>query len=341
MAVTPAIASHRCALLLPFPLPPSRTRTRRMRVTCRDSFVALTFPLNLRHIRFNKALVTSLSSGSENATPYARSLRCIVDRGNVASILERRRSRVRTCKGFQPSKFLLRVQWLKISAFVFVVLLIGFCHSSFLCESALATAAGSPDSIRASSMGLKIASFMRRSGWPDEVIVFALASLPVLELRGAIPVGYWMQLKPLDITLLSILGNMLPVPFILLYLKRLLNYLENKSSAASKVLNWVVNTTKKKAGPIEEFKWLGLALFVAVPFPGTGAWSGAIAATLLDMPFFEAISANFFGVVGAGLLVNLLVNLGIKYAFIVGCILFFVSTVMWSFLRFLRKSRMS
>lgn len=63
------------------------------------------------------------------------------------------------------------------------------------------------DSIKASGFGLKVASKLRRSGWPDEAVVFALATLPVIELRGAIPVGYWMQLKPSLLTVLSVLGS--------------------------------------------------------------------------------------------------------------------------------------
>lgn len=62
------------------------------------------------------------------------------------------------------------------------------------------------DSIKASSFGLEVASGLRSSGWPDEAVVFALATLPIIELRGAIPVGYWMQLKPLSLTVLSVLG---------------------------------------------------------------------------------------------------------------------------------------
>lgn len=69
-----------------------------------------------------------------------------------------------------------------------------------------AAAAAAADSIRASSFGLKIASALRGSGWPDEAVVFALATLPVIELRGAIPVGYWLQLKPVMLTVLSVLG---------------------------------------------------------------------------------------------------------------------------------------
>ncbi|KAH7570164.1 hypothetical protein ACOSP7_018139 [Xanthoceras sorbifolium] len=194
------------------------------------------------------------------------------------------------------------------------------------------------DSIRASSFGLKIATALRSSGWPDEAVVFALATLPIIELRGAIPVGYWMQLKPVLLTILSVLGNMVPVPFIILYLKRFASFLAGKNQAASRFLDMLFERAKEKAGPVEEFQWLGLMLFVAVPFPGTGAWTGAIIASILDMPFWSAVSANFVGVVLAGLLVNLLVNLGIKYAVITGIILFIISTFMWSILRNIRKS---
>lgn len=131
---------------------------------------------------------------------------------------------------------------------------------------------------------------------------------------------------------------MIPVPFIILYLKKFANFVAGKNHVASRVLDMLFKRAKEKAGPVEEFQWLGLMLFVAVPFPGTGAWTGAIIASVLDMPFWSALSANFFGVVSAGLLVNLLVNLGFKYAIITGLLLFLVSTFMWSLLRNLSNS---
>lgn len=131
---------------------------------------------------------------------------------------------------------------------------------------------------------------------------------------------------------------MVPVPIIILNLKKFALFLSQKNASATNFLDHLVKRAREKAGPVEEFQWLGLMLFVAVPFPGTGAWTGAFIAAILDMPFWSAVSANFLGVVLAGLLVNLLVNLGIKYAIVVGLLLFFVSTVMWSVLRRLKKS---
>ncbi|KAL0914681.1 hypothetical protein M5K25_015049 [Dendrobium thyrsiflorum] len=206
---------------------------------------------------------------------------------------------------------------------------------SFTCGTSLAAV---DDSIRASGFGLKVAAALRKSGWIDEAIVFFLATLPVIELRGAIPVGYWMRLDPLKLTIVSVLGNMVPVPFIVLYLKQFAAFLSKKSSSATRFLELLFERAREKAGPVMEFQWLGLMLFVAVPFPGTGAWTGAIIAAILDMPFWSAVSANFFGVVFAGLLVNLLVNLGLKYAVMVGILLFFISTVMWNVLRSFRST---
>lgn len=131
---------------------------------------------------------------------------------------------------------------------------------------------------------------------------------------------------------------MVPVPFIVLYVKRFASFLAGKSPSASRFLDSLFERAREKAGPVEEFQWIGLMLFVAVPFPGTGAWTGAIIASILDMPFWSAVSANFCGVVLAGLLVNLLVNLGLKYALATGIVLFFISTFMWSFLRSVKKS---
>ncbi|KAK6139283.1 hypothetical protein DH2020_026977 [Rehmannia glutinosa] len=193
----------------------------------------------------------------------------------------------------KPVKFLF---WALLWACVYLGLYV-FCGNV-----RAAAIGGADDSIRASGFGVKVANGLRASGWPDEAVVFALATLPVIELRGAIPVGYWLQLNPVMLTILSILGNMVPVPFIILYLKKVATFLTGKNRAASRFLDVLFEKAKKKAGPVKEFQWLGLMLFVAVPFPGTGAWTGAFIASILDMPFWPAVSANFVGVVLAGLL---------------------------------------
>lgn len=89
--------------------------------------------------------------------------------------------------------------------FLFWVLLWASVSVGLFAVSGDAKAAAA-DSIRASGFGVKVANALRSSGWPDEAVVFALATLPVIELRGAIPVGYWLQLKPSVLTVLSVLG---------------------------------------------------------------------------------------------------------------------------------------
>ncbi|XP_039829060.1 uncharacterized protein LOC120690473 [Panicum virgatum] len=214
---------------------------------------------------------------------------------------------------------------------------LGCCAAAAVLGCGAARAAAE-DSIKASGFGLRVAESLRRLGWPDDAVVFALATLPVIELRGAIPVGYWMRLHPVRLTVLSVLGNMLPVPFIILYLKKLATFLSQRNASATRLIDLLFKRARRKAAPVEEFQWLGLMLFVAVPFPGTGAWTGAIIASVLTMPFWSGFSANFVGVILAGLLVNLLMNLGLKYAIVTGVFLFLVSTVMWNVLRSLKKS---
>ncbi|CAF1999958.1 unnamed protein product [Brassica oleracea var. botrytis] len=238
----------------------------------------------------------------------------------------------------EGNESIIQLPSLGVNPVKFAICVVFWASLSLLWFARSGDAKAAADSIKSSGFGLRIAAALRRFGWPDEAVVFALATLPVIELRGAIPVGYWMQLKPTLLTFFSVLGNMVPVPFIILYLKKVVNFIAGKSQTASKLLAILLKSAKEKAGPVEEFQWLGLMLFVAVPFPGTGAWTGAIIASILDMPFWSAVSANFCGVVLAGLLVNLLVNLGLKEAVVAGIVLFFVSTFMWSVLRNVSKS---
>lgn len=134
---------------------------------------------------------------------------------------------------------------------------------------------------------------------------------------------------------------MLPVPLIALYLENFFNYVASSSDAGKKFVDKIITNTRKKAEPIEEFKWIGLMLFVAVPFPGTGAWTGAFAASILGMTFWESMSANFVGVLLAGVLVNLVVSVGVREAIFVGIALFLLSMFMWRILRFFSTKKAS
>jgi hypothetical protein len=90
-----------------------------------------------------------------------------------------------------------------------VALLALGCCAAAAALGCCAARAAAEDSIKASGFGLRVAESLRRLGWPDDAVVFALATLPVIELRGAIPVGYWLRLHPVRLTILSVLGFVL------------------------------------------------------------------------------------------------------------------------------------
>lgn len=146
---------------------------------------------------------------------------------------------------------------------------------------------------------------------PDWLVVLVLASLPVVELRGAVPIGISILGLPPPVTYaLAVMGNMIPVPLILLGLRPLV-----KASAGVppvyKLLELLLSRARKQThGMDRDTIFMGLAYFVAVPLPGTGAWSGAIAAFVLELPFWPAVLSNFLGVCCAGALVTMLTCMG-------------------------------
>eukprot|EP00898_Chlorokybus_atmophyticus_P008406 jgi/Chlat1/8567/Chrsp82S00654 len=153
---------------------------------------------------------------------------------------------------------------------------------------------------------------LRQARWPDEIILMVIALLPIVELRGAVPVGHWMGVGQLKNWSLSVIGNMVPVPFVLRYLGPVSEALMARSDAAKSFFDWLFKRTRNKAQDITSQEWraLGLMIFVAIPLPLTGAWSGAIAAYLLDMPFWESFWAILLGVMIAGIIMLVVVALG-------------------------------
>lgn len=132
--------------------------------------------------------------------------------------------------------------------------------------------------------------------------------VPIIELRGAIPVGIAMGLNPVLTFLLSILGNLLPVPFILLFIRMILDWMKDSRffwGIPAKVANWLFAKADKHRGAIEKYATFGLFLFVAIPLPGTGAWTGALVAALFGMSFKKAILSITCGVLTAGIIMTL------------------------------------
>ena len=128
--------------------------------------------------------------------------------------------------------------------------------------------------------------------------------VPVIELRGAIPIGVALGLHPFWAMLASIVGNMLPVPFIILFVRHVFTWLKRHSPLLGRLVQKLEDKAHNKSAVVIKYRAIGLCLLVAVPFPGTGAWTGSLVAALLDIPLREAVPTILLGVIIAGLIVT-------------------------------------
>ena len=155
-------------------------------------------------------------------------------------------------------------------------------------------------------------------GFSKELVVLAISALPVLELRGALPVAVNLFHFPWYYALLlAIIGNLLPVPFLLLFLNTIFRLL-SKVDIFDRILHWLFEHTRRRGKIINRYERIGLALFVAIPLPVTGAWTGSLAAVLFGLKFKHAFLSIFVGVLIAGGIVTCLCLLGWTGAIIAG-----------------------
>jgi len=145
---------------------------------------------------------------------------------------------------------------------------------------------------------------------PKEYLVMIVGALPVSELRGAIPLALSLGMPMGKAFWLAVIGNIIPVAPALFLLEPVANRLRN-FKIWSRFFDWLFERTKKKADTVQKYEALGLALFVAIPLPMTGAYSGVVAASLFKIRFRYAFMAIVSGVIGAGLIVAILCALGI------------------------------
>ena len=141
----------------------------------------------------------------------------------------------------------------------------------------------------------------------EELCVFFCSLLPIIECRGAIPLGFALGLPWWQTFLLSLVGNLLPVPFILLFIRAVLNYLtKSKIKLFYRVGNWLEAKVEKNKGKIEKYSYLGVLIFVAVPLPGTGAWTGSLIASVLKLEPKKCFLAAVGGVLIASVIMTLI-----------------------------------
>ena len=141
------------------------------------------------------------------------------------------------------------------------------------------------------------------------LIVFLVSMVPLIELRGAIPYGLSFGLDPLLTYAIAIVGNCLPVPLILFFVKRVLLFMQGcRVRFFNRVANFVIEKAQKGLRKVQKYAVLGLYLFVAIPLPGTGAWTGALIAAMFDMKKRYAFLSIFLGVLTAGIVMSLIMG---------------------------------
>jgi hypothetical protein len=137
-----------------------------------------------------------------------------------------------------------------------------------------------------------------------------ISMIPVIELRGAIPIGVSLGLSHAEAMGISIIGNMLPVPFIILFIRPIFRWMTKKSGKLARLAEKLETKAEGKWDKIHRYQFFALTIFVAIPLPGTGAWSGALIAAVMNMRLRNALPSILLGVLIAGILVS-----GITYGF--------------------------
>ena len=145
------------------------------------------------------------------------------------------------------------------------------------------------------------------------LLTFGTAMVPVLELRGAIPVGVAAGLSPGVACVTAILGNLVPVPFIMLLIRKIFDWLRDTKFFGPKI-QWLEQRAHLKGRVVRKYRLPGLIVLVGIPVPGTDAWTGALVAAVLDIRLSHAIPAIFIGLLIAAA-ITLAVTMGVIHLF--------------------------
>lgn len=137
------------------------------------------------------------------------------------------------------------------------------------------------------------------------VSTFFISMIPVLELRGAIPIATAAGLSLWIAIVVSIIGNMVPVPFIIVFIRKIFEWMRKISPKLDALVVRFETKAEKHRSTVDKYKFWGLFFLVAIPLPGTGAWTGALVAAMMEMRLKDAVPAIFLGVVAAGVIVAL------------------------------------
>ena len=136
--------------------------------------------------------------------------------------------------------------------------------------------------------------------------VMICSMIPIIELRGAIPLGAALGMPWWLNYICAVIGNMIPIPFILLFIKKIIAWMTScRVKLFNKIGGWLTRKAEKNRDKIEKYSFWGVCLFVAIPLPGTGAWTGSLIAALLDIPTSRAVPVIMIGVCVAAAIMTL------------------------------------
>lgn len=141
--------------------------------------------------------------------------------------------------------------------------------------------------------------------WENILMTFLVSMVPVIELRGAIPAAVLAGLDIRVALITAIIGNLVPVPFIIIFIRKIFKWLQAKSQRLGNMVRRMEAKADAKKAQVLKYEFWGLMILVAIPLPGTGAWTGALVAAMLDMQLKRAFPAIAAGVVTAGLIVTI------------------------------------
>ena len=157
---------------------------------------------------------------------------------------------------------------------------------------------------------MEFLEWLRETELGAMVSTILVSMVPVLELRGGIPWGVAHGLSHFAAFVCAVIGNMIPLPFIVVYIRRIFKWMRRHLPQLDRVVDKLEAKAHLKGRKVTKYRYLGLMIFVAIPLPGTGGWTGALVAAFLDMRLRKAIPSIFAGVLIAGFLIT-----GLTYGF--------------------------
>ncbi len=137
-----------------------------------------------------------------------------------------------------------------------------------------------------------------------QAIVFLISLMPILELRGGLIASSILSIPYIESLIICVIANFIPIPFILIFLHHILNFLE-RNRYTKKISLYLKNKANKHKNVLDKYGYLGLLLFVAIPLPGTGAWTGSLVASVLRFDFKKSIIAIFAGILIASIIMSI------------------------------------